>query len=77
MAGSICIYDGSESKFLVDGLHPCTQYIFNLRAYNEAEETAFSDWVTVITEEDGAIDVTLLFFLMFVTSFVTAAHQMV
>ncbi|OWF39496.1 Usherin [Mizuhopecten yessoensis] len=46
-----CIFTGKELEFEISGLQPCTQYSYKLRAYTEGDESPFSDFAVIVTEE--------------------------
>ncbi|XP_033764202.1 uncharacterized protein LOC117345255 isoform X3 [Pecten maximus] len=46
-----CIFTGKELEFDISGLQPCTQYSYKLRAYTEGDESPFSDFAVIVTEE--------------------------
>ncbi|XP_041370991.1 uncharacterized protein LOC121384598 [Gigantopelta aegis] len=46
-----CVYTGKECCCDVDNLAPFTPYSFKLRAFTEGDESPFSDYVSVTTEE--------------------------
>ncbi|KAJ8300561.1 hypothetical protein KUTeg_022080 [Tegillarca granosa] len=39
--GSKCVYTGKENFVEINGLQPCTQYTYKLRAYTEGDESPF------------------------------------
>lgn len=49
---SNCIYNGADTKFLMEGLTPCSQYVFRLRTCTTGDDSPFSDGASITLDED-------------------------